>query len=59
MMSATVTGCASIGWLTRNQGDQMSRNITRAILGILLVAVARKVTDILVERVFGPDEQTA
>ncbi len=37
----------------------MSRNITRAILGILLVAVARKVTDILVERVFGPDEQTA
>ncbi len=34
----------------------MSRAVTRAILGILLVAVARKLTDIVVERVFGPDE---
>ena len=37
----------------------MSRNIVRAILGILLIAAARKVTDILVDHVFGPDEQTA
>lgn len=37
----------------------MSRNIVRAILGILLVAAARKMTDVLVDRVFGPDEQTA
>ena len=34
----------------------MSRAVTRAILGILLVAVARKVTDIVVERFFGPEE---
>jgi hypothetical protein len=34
----------------------MSRAVTRAILGILLVAAARKVTDIVVDRVFGPDE---
>ena len=37
----------------------MARNIVRAILGILLIAAARKVTDLLVERVFGPDEQSA
>lgn len=45
--------------VTRHQGDSMSRNIVRAILGILLVAVARKATDVLVDRVFGPDEQAA
>lgn len=37
----------------------MSKNIVRAIIGILLVAAARKATDILVDRVFGPDERTA
>ncbi len=37
----------------------MSRNVVRAILGILLVAAARKLTDLVVDRVFGPDEQTA
>ena len=39
--------------------SSMSRNVVRAILGILLVAAARKLTDLLVDRVFGPDEQTA
>jgi hypothetical protein len=35
----------------------MSRNLVRAILGILLVALARKATDIVIDRVFGPEEQ--
>ena len=59
MMRPTATRRAAPDLLVVHQGVVMSRNITRAILGILLVAVARKVTDILVERVFGPDEQTA
>ncbi len=58
-MPMTVAGQTIVVGPGMNQGVLMSRNITRAILGILLVAVARKVTDLLVERVFGPDEQTA
>lgn len=37
----------------------VSKNVTRAIIGILLVALARRVTDLIVERVFGPDQQQA
>ena len=59
MMPTTITGHDAFDRPVSHQGAFMSRNITRAILGILLVAAARKVTDILVERVFGPDEQTA
>ncbi len=58
-MPVTAAGRTNVVGPGVNLGVLMSRNITRAILGILLVAVARKVTDILVERVFGPDEQTA
>lgn len=37
----------------------MSKNIVRAIVGILLVAVARRLTDLVVDKVFGPDPQDA
>lgn len=58
-MPPTTMGSVLLDRPVSHQGAFMSRNIVRAILGILLVAAARKVTDILVDRVFGPDEQTA
>lgn len=37
----------------------MMKNMTRGILGLILTAVATWLANELVERVFGPDEETA
>lgn len=37
----------------------MMKNVTRGILGLVLTAMATWLANELVERVFGPDEETA
>lgn len=59
MMQPFTSACLPVPVAYPIEESSMSRNIVRAILGILLVAAARKLTDLLVDRVFGPDEQTA
>jgi Ca2+/Na+ antiporter len=35
----------------------MLRNLTRGILGLILVAAATKLTDMIVDRIFGPEPE--
>lgn len=37
----------------------MARNLARGILGLVLVAAATKLADIIIDRVFGPEEEAS